>query len=281
MKDWYRAPFTLYTIPMEHKFLDRLERATPWLSIPNLIFYIIVGQAVFYIADWTGLIDLTQMYLRPFLVLRGEIWRLFTFVLMPPLVGLPFFPAQLNPILVAITLIVYLNIGQTLESVWGSWRFTFFLLMNYLAVLIVSAVDLGSLSTNAYMFLNLFFAFAILFPNMEFRLFFILPVKAIYLAYFSGALLLWSFLMGDVFTKIIIAAHVFILALFFWPEIYYRLPRKLRKQRRTKKTEARHVCRVCKKTEETDPDLDFRYCPDCSPPACYCSDHLFNHTHRK
>ena len=43
--------------------------------------------------------------------------------------------------------------------------------------------------------------------------------------------------------------------------------------------EAFHKCRACGITDETHPDVDFRYCPDCHGMVGYCPEHLYCHDH--
>ena len=47
-----------------------------------------------------------------------------------------------------------------------------------------------------YINLSLFFAFAMLYPDFQVLLFFIIPIKMKYMALFSGALCLIDLLMG-------------------------------------------------------------------------------------
>lgn len=42
----------------------------------------------------------------------------------------------------------------------------------------------------------------------------------------------------------------------------------------------RHKCCICGRTDQTDPDLEFRYCSKCIGPYEYCSDHIYTHVHR-
>ena len=43
----------------------------------------------------------------------------------------------------------------------------------------------------------------------------------------------------------------------------------------------RHKCAVCGRTEETNPELEFRFCSKCDGNYEYCQDHLFTHVHVK
>ena len=43
----------------------------------------------------------------------------------------------------------------------------------------------------------------------------------------------------------------------------------------------RHKCAICGRTEQDDPNLEFRFCSKCNGNYEYCQDHLFNHVHVK
>ncbi len=43
----------------------------------------------------------------------------------------------------------------------------------------------------------------------------------------------------------------------------------------------RHKCAVCGRTEETNPELEFRFCSKCDGNYEYCQEHLFTHVHVK
>ena len=42
-----------------------------------------------------------------------------------------------------------------------------------------------------------------------------------------------------------------------------------------------HKCATCGRTEQTNPELQFRYCSKCNGNYEYCNDHIFTHTHVK
>jgi len=41
----------------------------------------------------------------------------------------------------------------------------------------------------------------------------------------------------------------------------------------------RHKCAICGKTEESDPNMSFRFCSKCNGNYEYCENHLFTHMH--
>ena len=66
---------------------NRLERFFGRFAIPNLALYLIGGQVMFFGFSLLGNFDLGRIILVPADVLAGEFWRLFSFVLVPPVSG--------------------------------------------------------------------------------------------------------------------------------------------------------------------------------------------------
>ncbi|HEY6007529.1 MAG TPA: hypothetical protein VIU40_04340, partial [Geobacteraceae bacterium] len=42
-----------------------------------------------------------------------------------------------------------------------------------------------------------------------------------------------------------------------------------------------HRCTVCGITDQSHPQTDFRYCPQCDGQYGYCQEHIFSHEHVK
>ena len=83
-------------------------------------------------------------------------------------------------------------IGSALEAVWGDFRFNLYILAGMLgailACLITGWADTYCLS------LSLLLAFALLYPEMQLLLFFIIPIKVKYFGIFAAAVWVLSFL---------------------------------------------------------------------------------------
>jgi hypothetical protein len=176
-----------------------------------------------------------------------------------------------------------------LEHTWGVFKFNFYYLSG--AVLTMIATTLfGGYGSTLYINLSLFLAYATLFPNVQFLIYFIIPVKVKYLAWLNVAFLLYNFFMSGVATKALIIISLLNYLLFFGiPLLRGRsthTQRNFNKQKRelpkgpgeTIKV-AFHRCRVCGKTELTDPDMEFRYCSKCNGNFEYCMDHIKDHEH--
>ena len=113
-------------------WISRLERRFPRFGIPNLMLYVVLGQLICWIgvmfvnANLYGLLTLSRARL-----LEGQIWRLVTFLLVPPL--------QYNPLFVALELYFLYWIGSALERVWRSFRFTLYVALGIVGACAVCA----------------------------------------------------------------------------------------------------------------------------------------------
>ncbi len=79
--------------------------------------------------------------------------------------------------------------ARPLEEEWGSPRFLIFWLVSVLGAAGAAAMVGVPLSSDIFLAASLLFTYATLYPNVEFLLFFILPVKVKYLAIVGGAFL--------------------------------------------------------------------------------------------
>ena len=105
-----------------NKLIDRFCYKHPRFGIPNLMLYMIIGNALVYILDEFSsytFSSIISFYLPA--IARGEIWRLITFIFVPE--------SHSNFLFFALTLYFYYFIGSALEREWGSGKFTVFYLL--------------------------------------------------------------------------------------------------------------------------------------------------------
>jgi len=259
-------------------FLDQLERALGRYAVTNLTLYIVMGQVFVLLGALAGRLDLGNFVLVPVLVLHGDWWRLFSFLLMPPPAGL------FGYIFVAFAWYIFYLMGNALEANWGAFRYNIFLFVGFALTVGVAFLTPGSAATNAFLAGSVFLAFAHLHPDFELAIFFLLPVKVKWLALITWVLYAVTFVRGDWSTRFAVLASVGNFLLFFgtdiWRTMRYRRRAMARQVERTAEEEApRHVCHVCGKTDRTHPELDFRYCSKCDGDQCYCPEHIHNHAH--
>lgn len=207
-------------------WMDRLNRRFRF-GIPNLMIYITATMLVVYVLGYGlrlniyGLISFNRD-----LILNGQIWRLITFIFQPP---------SSSPIFVILSLYFYYFIGNTLENVWGSNRFTLYYLFGIVGAVIAGFIAGGT--TNTYLNLSLFFAFAQLFPDHQVLLFFVIPIKIKYLAYVNWFFFLVNFLFGGMVTRVAILFSLLNFFLFFGPDIFSGIRRRWNSHQRRKEFE--------------------------------------------
>jgi Zn finger protein HypA/HybF involved in hydrogenase expression len=259
--------------------LDKLERALSRFAIPNVTLYLVIGQVFVLLGAIADRIDLRHFVLVPALVMDGQWWRIFSFLLMPP-------PASgtLGLVFVAFAWYLFYLMGNSLEATWGTLRYNLFLLLGVALTVGAAFLTPRSAATNAFLAGSVFLAFAYLNPDFELALFFILPVKIKWLALVTWVLYAYSFVTGSTATRLQVVAAVGNFLIFFgrdiWLSMRYRKRTMARKAERiVREQEPRHVCYVCGKTDRTHPQLDFRYCSKCAGDQCYCPDHIHTHAH--
>jgi len=279
-------------------FLNKLERRFGRYAIPNLMRYVVA----IYIAGFViGLMpyDVSSVLSLDFdLILRGQVWRLFTF-LIPATSGNVFFWV--------IMVYFYYIIGNGLESNWGSFRLNLYffsgIFFNIVASLITYLISGYSISPSLeFICGTLFFAFAALYPNSTFYLYFLIPVKAKYLAIFRALVYVFQIYTYFVYQQYLLIIPLVVsmanfLIFFFASRNYRRIsPSEIKRkanfrkqmdprnhgtvtQFRGRNVITRHKCAVCGRTELDGDQLEFRFCSKCDGNYEYCMDHLFTHEH--
>ncbi len=279
-------------------------------GIPNLMLWIAVATIVVYVLS---LIDPSNAVVRALVfnrsrILHGQIWRLVTWI---------FIPSGSYLLLELVMLFFYFQIGRIIESQWGRLKFNLFYLTGVVLTDIVAlAFNMGVSST--YLNLSLLLSFATLFPENQVLLFFIIPLRMKYLAWFYfvviGVDVVYCLLQVVSNPISAIASIIFVLAplanyfLFFGSDIrrvftrngapitggFSRRRAASHKRDKNQRPNANwagsyqsqsgqkpyhHKCTVCGRTDTEYPDLEFRYCSRCNGYYCYCMDHINNHVH--
>lgn len=261
--------------------LDKLEQKFGRIYIPNLTVLLVFGQAVFYVLALMRSINIYQMLLIPADVLHGQVWRLFSFPFVPPM--------NIHPLFFAFALMLFYQFGTALEGTWGEFRFNVFILIGYLLTVAASFVTPHLVATNAFIATSVFLAFAYLYPDFELLLFFILPVKVRWLAWLTWIGYGLGLLSGPNATRLAILASIGNFMVFFLPDLIWRARRGGRRTAwraasrlpRGGGGEPFHRCVVCGRTDQTNPEMLFRYCSACEGNLGYCEEHFANHAHVK
>lgn len=193
------------------QFLMKMERKYGKYAIRNLPLYItIVYTFGFFLSQLPLPISVSHLLSLNFhAIFQGQVWRLFTWILIPE---------EMNIFFVLISLYFYYSIGRTLERAWGSFMFNVYffsgLILTVLGALILfgfleifgqewlsateqyciyeleSGIECPALYGGSYIHsiialsfgiyyinMSIFLAFAMTYPDMQVYVFFILPIK--------------------------------------------------------------------------------------------------------
>lgn len=279
-----------------YEAVDRFCARHPHFGISNLMRYIVIGNvAVYLLMMLTRNADANALNFLTFnlgSLLHGEIWRIITFIFVPNYGGVFW---------LLIALYFYYWIGSTLEREWGTAKFNLYYFSGVLLTVIgtvlaslIAGVNFTIAGTE-YVNLSMFLAFALLFPDTQVLLFFIIPIKMKWLAILDGALFafdIFSALISGNWAGVVLPVVALLnFFVFIYPEVHYFAERKKYqhsrqtvhfKQAVKQQQQQRgyhHKCAVCGKTDTDYPDLQFRYCSKCAGYHCYCQDHIFTHVH--
>ncbi len=208
---------------MKRWWLQRLENKFGRYAIHNLINIIIFGMALLYIADMVLLIDSGRSLSSVFFfdrsaIFSGQIWRLMSFIIVPP---------EASLIFIFFALYILWMLGTALENEWGSFKFNIFYLFGMMGAICAGMIT--GYATNTYLNMSLFLAFAILYPNFIFRLFFVIPIKVKYLAYFDAAFLIILLIISSWPGKIALIVSLLNILIFFWRDLLDGLKLLLRR----------------------------------------------------
>lgn len=282
-------------------FLNKMERKFGRYAIPELTKYIIlcyvIGYALEVFQNMTGVGIMGYLALSPYHILHGQIWRLVSWVLIPPS-GLDIFTI--------IMLIFYYSLGTALERTWGEFRYNVYIfsgilftvigafLLYFIGGLQISLYGASIISTY-YINLSIFLAFAANYPDMQVLLYFVIPIKIKWMAYLDIAYLAYNFIRvsgyGAWAVRMMILVSLLNFIIFFFMTRNYKTisPREIHRKQQFKKavhpkmtpTITKHKCAICGRTENDGDDLEFRFCSKCNGNYEYCQEHLFTHTHIK
>lgn len=120
-------------------------------------------------------------------------------------------------------------IVETLESAWGSFPTTFYVLVSVLLTIGFSFAFMVPITSVAGLQSTLFLAAAALAPETEILLFLFLPVKIVWLAWLTGAVILWRFVAGTWLDRLYLIALYANYLLFFGPYHAWRLKQLYRR----------------------------------------------------
>ena len=287
-----------------------LRRKLEKYAIPNLTLYLIICYGIGYLMQYLVPAGYQYLMLDPFLVLKGQVWRLVTWILIPP--------DSSNIFFVLITLYLYYSLGGLLERIWGTYKYNVYLFSGLLFTILGafvlcgysvlmgaqptmytglyllnngSAVYFGQFSTY-YINMSIFLACAASIPDVQVLLMFIFPFMVKWLGIVYGIILLVNCIQGGIATWIVVIFSLLNFLVFFLRskgkmhlsvgqiKRQQEFHQKMRSAGQTKGI-TRHKCAICGRTELDGDDLEFRFCSKCNGNYEYCQYHLFTHEHVK
>ena len=277
------------------------------LTIKLIVCYI-VGYILYYAPIGTDILN--YLTLNPYEILHGQVWRLVTWIIVPPV-------SDRNIFLTLIMLYFYYSIGTTMENVWGSYRYNVYIFTGLILMIIAAFItymtvlfqygDMGGdmvslymqqislmFLTSYYINMSILLAFAATFPDNMVLFMFIIPLKMKWLGIFYGAYLAFQavsyVVQGAYYGFFPIAASLLTFAIFWFSggKLMHLRPREVKRRNDFKRSVkitppgvTKHKCAFCGRTDEDDPNLEFRFCSKCNGNYEYCQDHLFTHEHVK
>ena len=290
--------------------MSSFERKFGKYAIRNLSFVLVLCYAVGYVLQMLDRSNTLIFYLalNPYAILHGQVWRLFTWILIPPSSG--------NIFLVLIMLYFYCSIGTTLERTWGTYRYNVYLFQGMLFTIVgsfllmgyhylVDADTLAAMSAKGlevyfsyigilyfstiYVNMSIFLAFAATFPEAQVYLMFFIPVKIKWMGIIYAVMLLFQFIQMNADGRFAIIASLLNFIVFFITSrnMKHLSPKQIHRRQEFKRDVRRntgitkHKCAICGRTDVDSPQLQFRFCSKCDGNYEYCEEHLYTHTHVK
>ena len=286
--------------------MDKLERKFGRNAGPNLMLILIICYAVGFAASYVIPGFTYFICFDPSLIVKGQVWRIFTFVMMPE---------SSNIFMALIFCMIYFSISKSLEMIIGRLRLNVFLITGLLLQLIVgvayyliceSSVLLMPYSNYVtilnpyYVYASLFVLFSLIFPDARFLFMFIFPIRGKWMIFITlimyaldVARAFASGMAGYAWLLIAMIIGAVLNILLFMAMNRANLKRRpdnivnMRSRNRTpggmaggQSRSYRHKCCVCGRTDVTNPELDFRYCSKCIGNYEYCQEHLYTHIHK-
>ena len=185
--------------------MSNFEKKFGKYAIKNLSLTLIMCYAAGYLIEMVlpGLFYF--LTLNPYAIIHGQVWRLVTWILIPP--------DSSNLFFVLLMLYFYYSLGTSLERTWGTYRYNVYIFSGMLFTIIGSFLMMGycylvrpadmvaygpsvffsavsPLFSTYYVNMSIFLAFAATFPEVQVLLMFIIPIKVKVLGIIYGVMLI-------------------------------------------------------------------------------------------
>ena len=230
-------------------FMNKMERKFSKYAIPNLSLYLILCYAAGYLVQIINSDFIHYLSLNPFAIMQGQVWRIFTWILIPP--------SSSNIFFVLLMLYFYYSIGTSLERTWGAFYYNVYIFGGILFTILASFGLAGylyfadvkqvpefvlnmymesagttnlldfmakyyeannvflALFTTYYINMSIFLAYAATYPDMMVLLMFMIPVKVKYLGIIYAVMIVLEMVQGGVLLAFTIGASLLNFVIFF------------------------------------------------------------------
>lgn len=205
-----------------NNWLNRLERKYGRFGIPNLTNILVAGQIlVFAVELFVNSTITLWLGLSRFLLLQGQVWRVLTFVFIPFSGGS----------ILSVVLGIYFTwfIGTALEREWGDFRYTVYFLLG-MAGTVLACLLTGVTASTYCLSLSLLLAFAMLYPEVQILLFFVIPIRVKYFGLLAAAMWVLSFATASLPGKLSLLLSMLNVWVFFAPMGYRSIRAWIRRE---------------------------------------------------
>lgn len=226
--------------------MSKFEKKFSRYAIPNLSLYLIIAYVLGYIIYQINPQIYSLLQFNPYMIFHGQIWRIITWVLVPP---------ESFSWFTIIMLFLYYQLGRGLEHAWGTYRFNVYMFSGFIFTVIgalilyvamtglyslnllpaditIDMISYGQLSAGGYfgtlvglvvstyyINMSIFLAYAATYPEEQLMLYFLIPVKIKWFGYIYGAYLIidivQAFRNGGMVIGIIVTVMIFVSLLNF------------------------------------------------------------------
>lgn len=117
--------------------LYKLERKIEKIAIRDLTIKLLICYVIGYILLYFPGLEQVLGYLTldPYQIVHGQVWRLITWIVMPP--------DSSNLFFIIITLVFYYSIGSTMERLWGPARYNLYILSGLILTVVSAFLTMG------------------------------------------------------------------------------------------------------------------------------------------
>jgi hypothetical protein len=258
------------------RFLDRFEKKLGWLSFPGLLRYYALFHVMVFLSQFINEGIGAMLEFDREKILAGEVWRVVTFLFASSGSG---GLGAMGALFLFFMVMIAFMMSDALEGAWGEFRTTMFHYTGFVGLLVANFLYPSPMDGSGFfVYTAAFFAFATLFPRVEFLMFFILPVQVRWLAIVIAVILCAGLISQPYYVGFLLLGFgnylmwAGIPALRGTMQVMEASGRRKKFEKGVKgPDEAFHKCATCGRTEVSNPELYFRIAKDGEE---YCNEHI-------